>query len=212
MKRKKAGQLNAELRKETCPYEAGEVVQEMTKDIPEQLYQCARNHREVIDEPEYCVIMLLRKEPHLENIIRHLYFAWPYMPKPRPDQSVFIYNKAKDSLDLLWTLPPAHALAMLSEMQVVDQGYFNMKKWCDLYWDELKGKRVWAEEIRKWTGCKLETEDEFLKAHSEELAKLSLNFPDSGGSDSLNFTVVDGQKVSDGAEPTVYKCYMDTPT
>ena len=73
-----AGELSQKVQADTTIYNALEVGHAMADDIGEQLYESARKHATIIDEPEYCVVMIIAKDPLIKNLIRRKFYCWPY--------------------------------------------------------------------------------------------------------------------------------------
>src|ERR1043165_3910228 len=115
MERLTAGELSKKALNDNTKYNAIEVGHAMTDDIDSQLRLCIENYKNIIDEPEFCVVMVIAKDPLIKNAIRRKFYCWPYLPKPRPNQAVFLYNKALDKLTKrLWVLPCDMVMAELA--------------------------------------------------------------------------------------------------
>ena len=71
-------------RSDTTKYKALEVGHWMAEDIEPHLYQAIANYENMIDENEFCVVMVLATDPLIKNLIRRKFYCWPYLPSPRP--------------------------------------------------------------------------------------------------------------------------------
>lgn len=206
---KTAGQLSQEALKDNIKYDAREVGHAMTDDIGKQFRQCIENHKSIINEPEFCVIMIVAEDPMIKNLKRRKFYAWPYMPSPRPNQAVFLYNRAKDDLTKrLWILPSAMVMAELCSLSTVDLKYLTMKKWSEAFFHGW----VWNEERCKWINTRpshffkvirdqhkinMQSEHEYILSHREELLKAGCKVPDSTFSDPFDFSKITIKQVVD---------------
>lgn len=140
-----AGEIQNKLNRDTTKYDALEVGHALADEIAPHLRQCIENHKTIIDENEFCIVMLISKDPLLANVIRRKFYAWPYLPKPRPNQSVFLYNKGLDRIThRLWILPADMVMAELHSLPLVDKRYQTLKAWSDAFykgWKYIKYKR-----------------------------------------------------------------------
>jgi len=168
-KRKTAGEQSVKAASDTTKYDALEVGHALTDDIAKELMICAYRHEAIFNEDEYCVGYVIAGDPLIHNVMRRKFFAFLYLPSPRPNQAVFLYNKTKQQFTKrLWTLPNALTMAELSEMSYVHKKYQEMKGWCDAFF-KLK---FWPY-IRKQHGITMLSETEYLNANREELIKSS---------------------------------------
>jgi len=161
---KTAGELSLEASRESSRIDPLEVGHEMSKDVLDHVWECIDIHKPIINEDEFCVVMVLASDPILYNVMRRKFYAWPYLPKPRPRQSVFLYNRQKDDIQFLWALPAAEGMAVLScAVNVLDQ-WKRMRGWSQAFYD---GK--FFEHIRKQADIDMPSEAEYLKINRNEL-------------------------------------------
>ena len=173
-------------------YDPLELGYALTDDIPKQLALCAERHSNIFDEPQFCLVLIVAKDPMLHNIRRHKYYAYPYLPSPRPGQSVFLYHKANGNCKRLWTLPEAKTMAIISEMPIVDAKWQCTKYWCDSFFNHT----FW-EAIRAQHEINLLSETEFLNANRAELIKAGCNEFDIPSPDPFDFSKVSVKQVVD---------------
>lgn len=216
-KRKTAGQLSLEAASDTTKYDPLEIGHALTDDVGKELYECARRHRNIFDENEYCVGFVLAGDPLIKNVLRRKFFAMLYLPSPRPNQSIFLYNKQLDQITKrLWVLPNANMMAYLSETVIVDAKYKTMKAWSDAFftgWQYDKASDKWInyeptnffKYIRQMHNINLPSEKEFLNANREELIKAGAKESSSVPTDSFDFNKVMANKVVDSAEVGLQK-------
>jgi hypothetical protein len=188
-----AGELSNKLAKDTTKYDALEVGHYMAESIEGQLYKAAQTYESMIDENEYCVVMLIAKDPLIKNAIRRKFYCWPYLPSPRPNQAVFLYNKAQQRLTKrLWILPSDMVMAELSSLAVVDKRYKTMQAWSIAF---FQGK-FW-EYIRYEHGIDMLSETEYMSKHREELIKAGCKIPASHDPEPFDFSKIHVKKVVD---------------
>lgn len=184
-KRKTAGELVLKAANDPAIYNSLEVGYALTDDIQKEIEKCIERHNQIFDEPQYCVIMQLADDCMLKGIMRKKFYGYLFLPKPRPRQLVMLYNKVKNSLIRLWTLPDALTMSILSEMPLtsVKEEWKRTKEWVDWFYenwiveskrgDHFKFKNMkpldFYQKIRKQHGITLESEAEYLNANREKL-------------------------------------------
>lgn len=204
-RRKTAGELSLKAASDKDRYDLREVAEAALSDIPAQVYECARSHLEKLNEPEFCVVLIRAGDPLLHNAVRKKTYAWLYLPDPRPEQAVFLYRKANDSIKLLWSLPSAKVMAVISEMRNVAPQWASTKRWSDYFYS---GK--FHEMIRKEHGIKLESQDEYLNANREELIKAGCQHFDADLADAFYFSKVLPDKIVYPDIPFSYQRSLDS--
>lgn len=188
-----AGAIQNKLNRDTTKYNALEVGHAMTDDIEKHLYEAAETYRDMIDEDEYCVVMVVAKDMLLTNVVRRKFYCWPYLPKPRPNQAVFLYNKRLGKITKrLWVLPSDMVMAELSSIPVVDKRYKTMQAWSIAFFD---GK-FW-EYIRHEHGIKMLSEHEYILENREKLLQAGCKLPTSDDTDPFDFSKIHVKKVID---------------
>lgn len=162
-----------------------DVAVELTRDVGEQLQECINKHKDILVDDEFCVVMIVAYDSLLKNVLRRKFYAWPFMPKPRPHQSVFLYNRRNDSIKRLWCLPEAFCMASLSSMQSVAPQWQTMKNWSDAF---FAGK--FYQLIRSESKIDLLSEEEYLEANREKLAKAMGNQVAPTPSEAFDFSKI----------------------
>ncbi len=211
MIRQTAGELSHKALSDTTKYNAREVGHALADDILPHLRKCIENHVNIIDENEFCVIMLISKDPLISNLMRRKFYAWPYLPKPRPNQSVFLYNKSLDKIThRLWILPSDMVMAELHSLSVVDKRYQTMKAWSDAFykgWKLIDGKFFNSDPTYFWKFVRADqkvdmpSEHEYFLAHRDELIKAGCNIPGPDDADPFDFDKIQVEKFEDSQEP-----------
>ena len=210
-----AGELSRRALADQTKYDALEVGHALANDIMPHLRQCIENHKSIIDENEFCIVMLIAKDPLICNLMRRKFYAWPYLPKPRPNQSVFLYNKGKDDIThRLWILPSAEAMAELHELQVVDKRYATMKAWSDAFYKGWKydkdSNSFWNSDpfhfwnfVRADQKINMPSENEYFLKHREELIEAGCKIPHADSTEAFDFDKINIKKVIDTQEALI---------
>ncbi len=192
MTRKTAGELTLKAKADTSLYDGREVAEGQMHDIHAQLMENAHAHITKFDEEEFFVVMVRASDPLIAGIVRQKFYSYPFMPSPRPEQAVFLYTKASDSLKFIWSLPPAKVMAAISESTSIARKWKRTKGWCDAFFD---GK-FW-QHIRNQHKFKHLSELEYLNANREKLIKAGCQETQTAPTDSFDFGKISIDKVID---------------
>jgi len=189
-----AGELSRKANRDTTKYEALEVGHAMADDIDVHLRESIEKHRNIIDENEFCVVMIIAKDPLIPNLIRRKFYCWPYLPKPRPNQAVFLYNKALDRITKrLWALPSDMVMAELAGTSiVVHKRYETMQAWSVAFF-----KGTFWEFVRHDQNIDMLSEHEYFLKHREELIKAGCKIPDRNFTEAFDFSKIKIDKIVD---------------
>lgn len=199
--RQTAGELSKKAFADTTKYDAREVGHALSDDIGIHLRQAIENHKEIINEQEFCVVMVIATDPLIKNLMRRKFYCWPYLPKPRPNQAVFLYNKMFDRITKrLWVLPSAMVMAELTESIVVHKQYQTMQAWSMAF---MKG--TFWDYIRHEHDITMLSEHEYFLAHREELIKAGCQMPGPGDTDPFDFGKISIEKIVDTQETLLDK-------
>jgi len=201
MTRKTAGQLAHKASQDTTDYNALEVGHAICDGILEELRKCRELHNPIFDEDEYCIVRVIADDCLITGLKRYKYYGWPYLPSPRPDQTVFLYNKPLDTFTKrLWSLPSPERMAMLASTDcIVPKQYEEMQAWSVAFF-----KGTFWEFIRHQHGITMPSEKEYFLAHREELIKAGCQVPDANFSDPFDFSKISVKKLVD-AQNTIVK-------
>lgn len=164
MVRQTAGEQSLKAASDKTKYDPLEVAHALCEDIIPNALKCARESKHLFDEDEFTVVMVIAGDPLIKGVRRHKFYAYLYLPSPRPEQVCFLYNKHTDKLKRLWSLPKAETMALLSEQKMVAKPWVQTKGWVDAFYK----LRFW-EHIRKEHGINLLSEHEYLKAYRDKL-------------------------------------------
>lgn len=172
----------------------------MAEDIEKLLYESIELYRDIILEDEFCVVMLIAKDPLIPNLIRRKFYCWPYLPKPRPNQSVFLYNKSQGKIvKRLWVLPSDMVMAELAGTSViVDKRYQTMQAWSVAFF-----KGTFWEYIRYEQNITLQSEHEYFLEHREELINAGCQIPELGSREDFDFDKISIKQIIDTQEAVI---------
>lgn len=194
MTRKTAGELSSQAMADMTRYDALEVGHYLAEDIEEHLYESIRLHKTIIDEPEFCVVMVIATDPLIPNLMRRKFYCWPYLPKPRPNQAVFLYNRAADRITKrLWVLPSDMTMAELATSNlIVHKRYRTMQAWCVAFF-----KKDFWEYIRFDQEIDMLSEHEYFLKHRKELIEAGCKIPDIGFTEAFDFDKIQVEHIVD---------------
>jgi len=200
-KRQTAGEISKKLSQDTTKYDALELGYAMAEGIDEHLYQAVANYKDIIEEDEFCVVMLVGKDNLIQNVIRRKFYCWPYLPKPRPNQAVFLYKKSTERIvKRLWVLPSDVVMSELASLRHVDKRYKTMQAWSVAFFEN----KFW-EYIRYESGINMLSEHEYFLEHRQELIDAGCKIPDSNDPEPFDFSKIHIKNVIDTQESVVDK-------
>lgn len=176
---------------DTTKYDPLDIGHAVNDDIGSQLQECIRIYSPKIDEDQFCVCFVWADDPLIAGVRRRKFYGWPYLPSPRPDQGVFLYNKRKDSLEKrLWILPKAQVMERLYMASSVPDGLKLMKGWCEAFYNGF----FW-QLIREQHRITLLSQLEYLDANREKLIKAGCNEFSPSNPDPFDFSKITVNKI-----------------
>lgn len=197
--RQTAGELSRKANADTTKYDSLEVGHALADEIGPQLRLAIENYKNMIDETEFCVVMVIATDPLIHNLQRRKFYCWPYLPKPRPNQSVFLYNKIKDQITKrLWVLPSAMVMAELSSIGYVDKRYQTMQAWSIAFF-----KGTFWDYVRYDQKTDMLSEHEYFLKHRDELIKAGCKLPTSNVAEPFDFSKISVKQVVDPANTII---------
>ncbi len=169
-----ASELSKKAFSDNTKYEAREVGLAITENDDEHARQAIENHRPIFDEDEFCVVLVNSSDPLIKNLIRRKWYCWLYLPKPRPDQAVFLYNKPLDKITKrLWVLPNDLRMAQLTNPNaVVEKEHELMRAWSMAFY-----QGTFWEFIRWQHNITMLSETEYISQNRDELIKCGCQVP-----------------------------------
>lgn len=193
-KRKTAGELANKALSDNTKYDLFELAHAINEDLDEHIRTAIENYRDKIDQEEFCVVMILARDPLIKNLQRRKFYCWPWLPSPRPNQCVFLYNKPLDRITKrLWVLPCAESMALLATNNLmVAKDYQTMRDWSVAF---FKG-RFW-EFIRYQHEIEMLSQQEHFELARQELRKTGIDLPDFDTSQPFDFSKISAYNVTD---------------
>lgn len=201
-RRPTAGELQRKVKADTTIYDPLEVGHAVLDDLHPQLMQCAETHcdlEEFAQLKEFCVMLVIAGDPLLVTMRRHKYAAFPFLPKPRPQQSVFIFKKSDQSFKRLWSLPNPKVMAIISEMPYVGQQWITTKQWCDAFFEGKFFELIRSQNQK----LKMKTELEFLNEYRAKLLHSGVYEIPTHPTDPFDFSKITKHEVIDQMEPSL---------
>jgi len=203
-----AGELSRNALSDTTKYESLEIGHAMSEDIDKHLEECIETHLNYVDEEghnpyraldQFCVVMVIAKDNLIKNLIRRKFYCCPFLPSPRPNQAVFLYNTHLGKITKrLWVLPSDMVMAELAQLAVVDKRYKTMQAWSVAFFEA----KFW-EYIRYESGTTMVSQQEFLSKHREELIQSGCKLLDPDYTKAFDFDKINIEKVIDTQEALV---------
>lgn len=195
-------QIASELAKKAAQdktiYKAREVAEAWSEDLLPNLLESAQLYESRIDQNEFCVVYVIAGDPLLPTLRRRKFYSWPYLPSPRPDQGVFLYNKSLQRITKrLWILPNAMSMAELSQPGLVaDKNYKSMQRWSRSFYNGS----FW-NDIRKEHDIKMLSQEEFDHLNKAELIKAGLESDKPRQADPFDFSKISAGQVEHAVDP-----------
>lgn len=183
-KRKTAGELANQALADNEKYDAWDLAKTWSKSVLDEVWKCIDHAKPRCADQEFCVVMLYASDCVIKNAIRRKFYAWPWLPQPRPNQAVWLYRKSTDDIQGLWCLPEPYTMAKISTDIQCPKEYLRMSSWCRSFFNG-----TFPKDIRKESGIDLLTEEEYSKKHAHLMKKREPSTNDSSifGSDPFDF-------------------------
>lgn len=81
-----------------------EQMREQLSEYEKNFYECLAAHKSVFPGDFY-IVVLTKKEPLMQNVLRNYFMARQSCPTPDYDQAVYRYIRADERIDFLWIIP-----------------------------------------------------------------------------------------------------------
>ena len=108
---------------------------EMEKKYIPELEKCIQNHRHWIIP--YYVVVILKRERLMINVIRQYFTARQSLPTSDYDQTVYKYFPSSGDLKYLWTVPDRNTVfEMLTKETVIPEEQKQLLRFCKLFVDK----------------------------------------------------------------------------
>lgn len=201
-----ASDLSKKAFADNTKYEAREVGLAITENDDDHARQAIENYKPIYDEDEFCVVLVNSGDPLIKNLIRRKWYCWLYLPSPRPDQAVFLYNKKLDKITKrLWVLPNSLRMSQLTMPgSIIEKEHELMKAWSEAFF-----KGTFWEFIRWQHKIEMLSESEYLVKHRDELIKAGCKVPQTLVTDPFDFDKISIKKVADSQQTVADKTFLN---
>ncbi len=163
-KRKTAGELSLKATSDKTKYDPLDIGYALTADVIQQVFECGEAHRHKLSEDEFFIVMLKASDPMIKGIMRKKFYAWLFLPSPRPEQCCFLFNKITGKIKRLWSLPSAPVMEELYMRSNIADHWKSTKAWVYAFYDGY----FW-QQIRKENNFNHLSEIEYLKTNRQKL-------------------------------------------
>lgn len=193
-KRQTAGYLSNKAKKDFTDYNLLELGHAIAEDVPEEMRECREVYNKKYDEEEYCLVRQPASDCLIDNARRYKYFGFLYLPKPRPDQMVWLYNKSLDQfVKMLWILPSVARMEQLVTTRcIVPKEYRRMQAWSVAFYNG-----TFFEYIRYEHNITMPSEHEYFLANREKLIQAGCKIPPADFTDPFDFSKIQVNQVED---------------
>lgn len=198
--RKTGGELAHKALSDNTNYNVMEVAHAICENIGEEVWKCINIHKPILDEDEFTIVRQIADDKIIKPLRDFKYYAYLYLPSPRPNQAVWLYNKRLDKItQTLWVLPNAMCMARLAaDVSVVPKNYERMQAWSIAFY-----KGTFWEYIRHEHGITMPSEHEYFLQNREKLIKAGCKIPEPGFTDPFDFSKISIKKVVDPVDTTL---------
>lgn len=115
MKRTTVGSLSTQLLNEKPDTRNPiELQRAMHSEYISEIYTCIERGIKDFPGDFYCVV-ITKKEPLMENVMRNYFFPRSTCPTPDYDQTVYKYHRDADEIEFLWVVPSKDACLYLKD-------------------------------------------------------------------------------------------------
>jgi hypothetical protein len=94
-----------------------EVEQTLHDNYEVNLLECFNNAKKDM-QGDFFIVVITKKEPLMQNVLRNYFFARRSCPTPDYDQTVYHYKSEHDFLDFVWVIPSKHACLTLMDHKI----------------------------------------------------------------------------------------------
>lgn len=82
-----------------------EQMSEQLSDWDKSIFECLEAAKKKYDASDFYLVVITKKEPLMQNVLRNYFFATQACPSPTWDQTIYKYHREGDHLEYLWTVP-----------------------------------------------------------------------------------------------------------
>lgn len=125
MPRETVGKISSELlAKQPASRNPIEIERELHKDYEKNIFECIGRGKKDFND-DFFVVVITKKEPLMQNVLRHYFFCRHSCPTPDYDQTVYKFTRATEIIEFIWVIPSRETCFTLKEnsMQVAPAEY-----------------------------------------------------------------------------------------
>jgi len=126
--RQTVGKLATDLIKKADDYAItpNEATKGLLSEYEKNIDECVEIHKKKFGS-DFFLVVLVKKEKTLKNVLRNYFFGRLSCPTPNYDQIVYKYDIKKDSLELIWVIPDRPACHyMIKNKLIVDKSQWEL--------------------------------------------------------------------------------------
>ena len=92
-----------------------EIERELHKDYEKNVLETIDRGKKDFVNSDFFVVVITKKEPLMQNVLRHYFLCRLSCPTPDYDQTVYKFTHATDIIEFIWTIPSRDTCFMLKE-------------------------------------------------------------------------------------------------
>jgi len=101
----------------------------MLVEYEKNMHDCASEALKKFDNMDFFVVVITKREPLVENTLRHYFVARQSCPTPDYDQTVYKYYRKGHSFEFIWVIPSKDTcLTYLQNTSFVDPKEYDLLK------------------------------------------------------------------------------------
>jgi len=84
-----------------------EQMRESLTEYDKNINECIETNKKIY-AGDFFIVVITKKEPLMENVLRNYFMARSTCPTPDYDQTVYRYDKKAGDIEFIWTIPSKH--------------------------------------------------------------------------------------------------------
>jgi hypothetical protein len=102
------------LEKEPVSRDPIEIERMLHQDYDKNMFECLDRCKKEFDGDFY-IVVITKKEPLMQNVLRHYFFGRISCPTPDYDQTVYKFSRATEVIEFIWVVPSRECCLTLRE-------------------------------------------------------------------------------------------------
>jgi hypothetical protein len=91
-----------------------EIERTLHKEYEKEVFECIERGKKAFDSDFY-IVVITKKEPLMQNVLRHYFLCRLSCPTPDYDQTVYKFTRATEIIEFLWVIPSRETCFTLTE-------------------------------------------------------------------------------------------------